>query len=163
MTLLMPSKESANNGGSSVPSLGFREASFADLDLLAVMNAELLTYELGSAPPVERLRAQLESFFAQGARATVMIILGMPAGYALHNEGPDLMHLQHFLIRAPWRGMGLGAAFLRHLESALESPKPIQVEALLSNGKGLAFWRSHGFGDFYLGLRKNPVAADARG
>jgi GNAT superfamily N-acetyltransferase len=136
----------------------FREASADDLDLLALMNAELLEYELGSAPPVERLRAQLESFFAQGAKATLVTILGMPAGYALHTEREDLMFLQHFLIRSPWRGMGLGTAFLKYLEEGLASPKPIQVEALLSNGKGLAFWRSRGFGDFYMGLRKNPEA-----
>lgn len=136
--------------------VAFREASSSDLDLLALMNRELLEYELGTAPPVELLRAQLESAFGRGSRASIMTILSMPAGYALHTEGPELMHLQHFLIRAPWRGMGIGTIFLNHLEAEMQSPKPIQVEALLSNGKGLAFWRSQGFWDFYLGLRKNP-------
>lgn len=137
-------------------SMAFKDASSSDLDLLALMNSELLEYELGSAPSVELLRGQIESGLAQGSRATILTICGMPAGYALYTERPELMHLQHFLIRGPWRRMGLGTVFLRHLESSLQSPKPIHVEALLSNGKGIAFWRSHGFGDFYLGLRKNP-------
>jgi len=147
---------SATDGAGEGSQTAFRVASADDLDLLALMNAELLEYELGSSPPVEKLREQLESSFAQGAKATIVTVCGMPAGYALHKEKPDLMHLQHFLISAPWRKMGLGTAFLRHLESSLEAPKPIQVEALLLNGKGIDFWRSQGFVDLYLGLRKNP-------
>jgi len=143
--------------------VAFRAASAQDLDLLALMNAELLEYELGSAPPTERLRAQLESFFARGAKATLVTILEMPAGYALHTEREDLMHLHHFLIRTPWRGRGLGTVFLKYLEAEVSPSKPIQVEALLSNGKGIAFWRSRGFGDFYLGLRKNPPSPEDAG
>ena len=149
---------SATDGAGEGSTVVYRAASADDLDLLALMNSELLEYELGSSPPVERLRALLESFFAQGAKATILTLCGMPAGYAVHTEGPELLFLQHFLIWSPWRGQGLGTAFLKYLEEGLASPKPIQVEALLSNGKGLAFWRSRGFGDFYMGLRKNPEA-----
>lgn len=138
------------------PSVAFRTVSPDDLDLLALMNAELLEHELGSAPPVERLREQLASAIAQGSRALIVQVGGLPAGYALYFESEEVLILRHFLIRSPWRRIGMGSSFLRHLESLMESPKPIQVEALLSNGAGLEFWRSQGFADFYLGLRKNP-------
>jgi len=156
MTWPMTQSASKTDGAGEGSQTAFRVASADDLDLLALMNAELLEYELGSSPPVERLRAQLESFFAQGAKATILTICGMPVGYAVHTEGPELLFLQHFLIRSRWRGMGLGTTFLNYLEAGVSKPKAIQVEALLSNGKGLAFWRSRGFGDFYMGLRKNP-------
>ena len=120
MTFSMPSDQPGSDEVSGMPSVAFREASSTDLDLLALMNAELLEFEIGSAPSVEILRGQIESGFDQGSRAMIVTICGMPAGYALYTEKPDLMYLQHFLIRGPWRM----EADRREFNSARAIPRP---------------------------------------
>ena len=120
MTLWVPSHRAMNQGIDASLAVDFREASSADLDLLALMNAELLEFEIGSAPSVEILRGQIESGFDQGSRAMIVTICGMPAGYVLYTEKPDLMYLQHFLIRDPWRM----EADRREFNSARAIPRP---------------------------------------
>ena len=76
-----------------------------------------------------------------------------PFGYALFRELPDCMHLRHFFVEREVRRRGLGRrAFERLRRRGFPRDKRVLVEVLTWNAAGLAFWKSVGFSERYLGL-----------
>ena len=82
-----------------------------------------------------------------------------PIGYALFRDLPECVHLRHFFVAPEYRGIGLGRrAFHRLRAEFFPADKRVLVEVLTWNASGLAFWKSLGFGERYLGLQL-PVAS----
>jgi GNAT superfamily N-acetyltransferase len=125
---------------------------------LAAWNAMLIRderhdNEMTGAELTDRLREWLAAEY----RACVFEIGGKPFGYALFRDLSDCTHVRHFFVEAAYRRRGLGRkAFERLRSDAFAADKRVLVEVLVDNARGVAFWKSVGFGERYLGMQLPP-------
>lgn len=110
---------------------------------------------------VDEIEARLSEWLDQGYRAHVFEADGVPCGYAIHRELPDIAHLRHFYVAPEFRRRGVGsAAFAVLRREIFPQDRKLLVEALVTNGPGIAFWESLGFVQRYVGLQMAPDAKD---
>ena len=144
----------------AVADLTVRLARPDECALLARFNADLIRDEghdnvMGIAELGERMREWL----ADDYRACLFEAGAVPIGYALFRDLSECVHLRHFFVVPEYRGIGLGRrAFHRLRAEFFPADKRVLVEVLTWNASGLAFWKSLGFGERYLGLQL-PVAS----
>jgi len=123
--------------------------------LLAQFNADLSRDERHeNAMSIAELGQRMREWLADDYRACFFEAGAGPIGYALFRDLPECVHLRHFFVAPEYRGMGLGRrAFLRLHAEFFPADKRVLVEVLSWNASGLAFWKSLGFGERYLGLQ----------
>jgi GNAT superfamily N-acetyltransferase len=144
-----------NSPAATVGELTVRLARLDECTLLGQFNVQLIRDErhenaMSSAELAERMREWL----ADDYRACLFETRAGPIGYALFRDLPECVHLRHFFIVSECRGTGLGRrAFERTRAQFFPAGKRILVEVLSWNAAGLAFWKSLGFGERYLGLQ----------
>ena len=149
--------------GARVNDLAFRWATLDDCDLLGAWNRELIDDELHDNPMNAReLADRMRGWLANEYRAVMFEQRGAPVAYALYREIPEGIHLRQFFVVRTERRRGVGARALALLRLHVFPPdKRVLVEAMERNPGGLAFWRSMGFVDRYVGLElaAQPQAA----
>ena len=145
----------AESRAATVGDLTVRLARLGECALLGQFNAQLIRDErhenaMTSAELAERMREWL----ADDYRACLFETKAGPVGYALFRDLPECVHLRHFFVVPECRGIGLGRrAFHCTRAEFFPVDKRILVEVLSWNAAGLAFWKSLGFGERYLGLQ----------
>lgn len=137
--------------------LSWREASAADLGLLAEWNHQLIRDEGHRNPmTVEQLAARMQQWL-QGEYRAVLFMSDEPVGYALFKQDAELIYLRQFFVRRDRRRAGLGrAAFLILREQVWPRDLRLTVDVLCQNQGGVAFWRSVGYRDYCLTLEIRP-------
>ena len=141
--------------------LTVRLARLDECALLGEFNAQLIRDErhenaMGAAELGERMREWLAGEY----RACLFDTKAGPTGYALFRDLPECVHLRHFFVVPECRGIGLGRrAFHRLRAEFFPADKRVLVEVLAWNASALAFWKSLGFGERYLGLQL-PAASE---
>ncbi|WP_239083968.1 GNAT family N-acetyltransferase [Asanoa ishikariensis] len=74
---------------------------------------------------------------------------GLPVAYAVWRNDEDGIYVRQFFVGRDHRRKGLGrAGFTALLERW--GDKPVKLDALVHNERGLAFWRALGFRDYSL-------------
>ena len=75
------------------------------------------------------------------------------AGYAVWRVEDRGAYLRHFFICRDQRRLGLGRAAMKQLcRDVFPKDRPIQIEVVVRNQAGIAFWRAIGFRDFGLSM-----------
>ena len=83
-------------------------------------------------------------------------------GYALFREEADYTYLRQFYVKREYRRQGIGRTAMDWLcQYIWNDGRPIRVEVLVVNPAGLAFWKSVGFGEYFLTLEKEASAEAA--
>src|SRR5438445_433045 len=105
-------------------------------------------------------KAMVEEALANvdGTPREIFVCDSVDTGYALYRELREFVHLRQFYIASEHRRRGIGAAALGALrEREFPAGKRVLVEAMSWNAAALAFWRSCGFCDRYVGLEAPPL------
>ena len=149
----------AGSQAPAVADLVVRLARPDECALLARFNADLIRDERhDNAMDIAELGERMREWLADGYRACLFETGAGPVGYALFRDLPECVHLRHFFIVPEYRGIGMGRRAFQRLHAAFFPPgKRVLVEVLTWNASGLAFWKSLGFGERYVGLQL-PVA-----
>jgi GNAT superfamily N-acetyltransferase len=137
--------------------VAWREASEADLGLLAEWNHQLIRDEGHRNPmTVEQLAERMRKWL-QGEYRAVVFSSEEPVGYALFKVEADAVYLRQFFVRRDRRRSGIGqAAFAILKETIWPSGVRLTVDVLCHNQSGIAFWRSVGYRDYCLTLEMMP-------
>ena len=138
-----------------VADLKVRLARPAENALLAQYNAQLIRDERHeNAMSIAELGIRIREWLADDYQACLFETRAGPLGYALFRELAECMHLRHFFVVPEYRRNGLGRrAFQRLRAEFFPADKRVLVEVLAWNAGGIAFWKSLGFGERYLGLQ----------
>lgn len=152
----------AGSRAPAVADLALRLARQDECARLAQFNAQLIRDERhDNAMSVAELAQRMREWLADDYLACFFESRAGPIGYALFRDMPECVHLRHFFIVPEFRGTGLGRrAFQRLRAEFFPVDKGVLVEVLAWNAGGLAFWKSLGFGERYLGLQL-PAASGA--
>jgi GNAT superfamily N-acetyltransferase len=138
---------------SAGPDVVVRPAGVDEIELLASWNAQLIRDERhDNTMSTPELASRLREWLASDYRAAVFEVDATPFGYALFRELPDCMHLRHFFVERKVRRRGLGRRAFERLRLEFPADKRVLVEVLTWNAAGIAFWKSVGFSERYLGL-----------
>lgn len=129
----------------------WREATDADVALLAGMNRQLREDEAPLAEPLRvNFEARMRGWLAGEYSAVLFELDDRPVGYALwrDNEGRGV-YLRQFFVARERRRQGLGRRAFELLSSEVLPPgTDITLEVLEQNPVGLAFWQALGFGAY---------------
>jgi GNAT superfamily N-acetyltransferase len=142
----------------SAGELVVRRATRADVDELAALNEQLIVDEGASTP--ERgaeLAARTFGFLADGYEAAFVERDGEVVAYALwRHEGAGVHVRQFFVVREQRRG-GVGRRAFALLTEELWPDRPLSLDVLVGNERGLGFWRALGFVDHTVAMRRAPL------
>lgn len=134
-----------------------RQATKADLDLLAAFNEDLILEE-GHRNPMseEQLRDRMRVWLEKGEyQAWIAEEDGHPQGYALTRHDPEWLYIRQLFITPEARRKGMGTALVDAVINAAKlKDHRVRIEVLTKNAAGIAFWRSCGFGDYAITLEK---------
>ncbi len=130
-----------------------RICTSADVPALARMNRMLIEDERAENDmTLSQLEARMAGFLAGDYRAFLFGAAGEEVGYALVNLSASPLYLRQFFIRREKRRSGHGRtafqALLKHLNA-----QTIDIDVLVWNGAGRAFWQSLGFQERFVSMR----------
>ncbi|MEX2118906.1 MAG: GNAT family N-acetyltransferase [Pirellulales bacterium] len=128
----------------------YRFATAADVSLLAAMNRQLIQDEghRNRMSPAE-LEQRMNGWLKEEYEAVLFENDGRAVGYALYKRETDRVYLRQFFVEADQRRKGIGSAAVAWLLSnAWRQSLRIQLDVLVGNSAGIAFWRSLGFADY---------------
>ncbi|SNT37994.1 Acetyltransferase (GNAT) family protein [Asanoa hainanensis] len=74
---------------------------------------------------------------------------GLPVAYAVWRDDEDGIYVRQFFVSRDHRREGLGRVGFAALVDGW-GDKPVKLDALVHNERGLAFWRALGFRDYSL-------------
>jgi predicted acetyltransferase len=138
----------------------YRRATRADAPALAAMNARLIRDEgHRNRMTAAELEARMAGWLGGGYEAVLFEESGRPVGYALYRRDPDHIYLRQFFVLPDCRRRGVGRAAVAWLWRHAWGPARVQVEVLVGNAVGVAFWRAVGFRDYAITLEAEPEAA----
>jgi GNAT superfamily N-acetyltransferase len=141
--------------------LAFREATAADVPMLALFNERLIADEWGGGMSRERLEERFHRWLADGDyRALLFVEGGETVAYALVSVDEDSAYVRHFYVVDAHRARGVGRrAIALLLRDVVPPTMRITLDVLASNAVGHRFWRSVGFTDYAVRMERLPVAA----
>ncbi|MFM7679215.1 MAG: N-acetyltransferase family protein, partial [Roseiflexaceae bacterium] len=115
-----------------------------DCAQLARMNKQLIVAE-GSDNPMDEaaLTARMHGFLHGSYRAWFFVSAADIVGYTLVDTARTPYYVRHFFVVASMRRQGLGRQAFALLKAQLDH-QPIELEVLVSNPAGLAFWQALG-------------------
>lgn len=100
----------------------------------------------------------MRGWLAADYRTAIGRVEQTPALYALWRpDESDGIHLRHFFVAREFRRRGLGRAALHALHADFWPGRTVSLDVLVHNERGIAFWRSLGFQDYALALRRPPT------
>lgn len=137
--------------------LSWREATDADLGLLAEWNHQLIRDEGHRNPmTVPELSARMQGWL-RGEYRALIFIADEPVAYGLFRQEKELVYLRQFFVRRDRRREGVGRAALEILRHDIW-PKDIRltVDVLSQNHAAISFYRNAGFQDYALTLEIMP-------
>ena len=124
------------------------------LPTLTRMNRELYEDEKNDCiPPDDVLEQRLKNYLDQGAKAFLFEKDGETAGYALINLNATPNYLLHFYICREHRRSHLGTQAFHLLLKELNTDR-MDLDVLCWNERGMAFWKSLGFRERCIIMRK---------
>ena len=136
----------------------FRPATVDDCAQLAELNHQLIRDEghrnrMTVAELEERMRAWLEGEY----RAMLFEDGGKTVAYALFREQPEEVYLRQLFVVRNQRSQRIGRRAVEVLRSQVwPKTKRLTVDVLVTNTRGVAFWRQVGFTDYCLSLEILP-------
>lgn len=119
-------------------------------DMVLALYAEDPSGEPITREKVRRTAAELLARPDKG-RIVLFDLGGETIGYAIvihywSNEyGGDIATLDEIYVRPPWRGRGVGSAFIEHVAATWDGVVALQLEVTPRNGRALALYRRSGF------------------
>ena len=134
----------------------FRTGGKRDLGLLAELNRQLIEDE-GHANPmsVPELEKRMRGWLVRTYTAVLFLDEDAVVGYALYRSDDAGIFLRQFFISRSERRKGRGRAAMELLLGRIWPPgTTVTLEALWTNQAAISFWRSLGFGDYALTLRR---------
>lgn len=137
----------------------WREATTADIPLLARMNAALIEDE-GHQNPMElhELGQRMHNWLAGAYTAVIIEDQGTPVAYALYRRADDGwdgngIYLRQFFVERATRRRGIGRACIDLLQQQVwPQGTRITLETLLHNHCALEFFKSLGFREYAMSL-----------
>lgn len=133
-----------------------REATLADCALLGQLNRQLISAEHSDNLMDEhQLSVRMAGFLADGYRAWLFVQADAVIGYALVHMRSDPPYIRQFLVVATHRRQGRG----RHAFAALHQVLGggvVDLDVLVWNESGAAFWQALGFRPRFTRLRLAP-------
>ncbi|MFP4356245.1 MAG: GNAT family N-acetyltransferase [Phycisphaerae bacterium] len=148
------------------PFISARLATADDAPLLAELNKQLIVDEGHRNPMnVQQLAQRMRGWLTGEYHGAIFSQGGSIVGYALWRKEDDGYYLRQFYIVRESRRRGLGRAGIEWLRRhAWVDAERISLEVLISNQRGVAFWRSVGFADYCLRMEMDlpckPPQAD---
>jgi ribosomal protein S18 acetylase RimI-like enzyme len=138
------------------PPIRLNAATLQDTDLLAEMNGRLIEDEnydkrFTSHELCTRMRGFLESTYRAYLFHTGEQPRSDVVGYVLVNLAQDPIYIRQFYVRPEYRRMGHGRRAIAALREELKV-RDLDVEVMIWNETGLAFWKGLGFVPRYVGL-----------
>ena len=121
-----------------------REATAADLDLLAEWNHQLVVDERADNPmDVAHLRERMSNWLVEeGLRAVIFTITNHDVAYALFHETDEYVHLRQFFVDRDHRRQGHGRTAMHILKNSIwPQNKSLTVGVLTHNTDAYSFWR----------------------
>jgi GNAT superfamily N-acetyltransferase len=130
-----------------------RACTPSDVPALAQMNRMLIEDERAENDmTLPQLEARMAGFLAGEYRAFLFGAAGEEIGYALINLSQSPLYLRQFFICREKRRSGFGRAAFQALLQHLNT-RTIDIDVLVWNEAGRAFWQSLGFRERYVSMR----------
>lgn len=138
--------------------LSFRDASDADVPLLADWNQRLIREEgHRNSMTLEQLQDRMKKWLQTGEYQAAIFSDTKPVAYSLYKKEETLIYIRQFYVRSDHRRKGVGSAAVALLRSQIwPAGVRLTVEVLCNNTAGVAFWRSVGYKDYCLALEIMP-------
>jgi GNAT superfamily N-acetyltransferase len=137
--------------------LSWREASEADVTLLAEWNHQLIRDEGHRNPMTNVELADRMKNWLRGEYRAVIFSDTEPVAYALFKREDALLYLRHLFVRRDRRRAGIGRRAVQILRSEIwPSGIRLTVDVLCQNHAVIAFWRSVGYRDYCLTMEIIP-------
>lgn len=137
--------------------LSWREASEADLPMLAEWNHQLIRDEGHRNPMTVAELADRMKHWLKGEYRAVIFSETDPVAYALFKQEDALIYLRQLFVRRDRRRIGIGRGAFTILRSEIWPPGVrLTVDVLCRNHGAVAFWRSVGYRDYCLTLEIMP-------
>jgi ribosomal protein S18 acetylase RimI-like enzyme len=135
-----------------------REATAADLPLLARLNRELIEDQRSSNPmTLAELEERMRGWLGGEYRA-VFFELDEVVAYALFRPAEGGIHLRQFFVLRSFRRRGIGRGAIEAFRRRyVPAGAAVTLEVLVHNETGIAFWRALGFEEHALSLRLPPA------
>ncbi|ACB77569.1 GNAT family N-acetyltransferase [Opitutus terrae] len=139
--------------------LTWREATAADLPLLAEWNHQLIRDEgHRNAMTVPELIERMQGWLRAEYQAIVFCAAGEPVAYALYRHDDESLYLRQFFVRRDRRRLGLGRAAITALRHEIWPQETrLTLDVLCGNTAGIAFWHAVGYRDYCLTLEIPPA------
>jgi ribosomal protein S18 acetylase RimI-like enzyme len=135
-----------------------RRATPDDAPLLGALNEQLIVDE--GAATSERgaeLVARMRGFLEGGYSAAFVERDGEVVAYALWRPDGEGVHVRQFFVVREHRRAGVGRRAFALLTEVLWPDVPLALDVLVTNERGVGFWRSLGFADHTLAMRRPPL------
>jgi GNAT superfamily N-acetyltransferase len=136
----------------------FRPATTDDCSLLAELNHQLICDEGHRNPmTVAELEDRMRGWLTSEYRGVVYEDGGEVIAYALFREQPEEIYLRQLFVVRHRRRQGIGRRAVEILRSRVwPKTKRLTVDVLVTNKRGVAFWREVGYTDYCLSLEILP-------
>jgi len=135
------------------------KAKVTELDLLVQLNRQLDEDEPHPNPlPLPALAQRMARWLDSGEYQVLLFRSGDELiGYAAWRTEEVGTYLRHFFICRDRRRQGWGRAAIQQLcRDVFPKDRPINIDTVVGNKSGIAFWRAVGFRDFSLGMELKP-------
>jgi ribosomal protein S18 acetylase RimI-like enzyme len=135
--------------------VNLRFASLQDVPLLAELNRQLIEDERASnAMSIAELEARMRAWLEGEYRAALFEVAAETVAYALFRPTDEGIYLRQFFVARSQRRKGHGRRAIRLLrEQLLQTGQTLELDVLVHNDIGLAFWRALGFREHALSFR----------
>lgn len=131
------------------------KCTFDNLSLLAKLNKELYEDESNdNIPAVDILEERLKLAMEKGAKAYLFRYDGEVSGYALVRTETSPYYLSHFFICKNMRRKHIGTIAFNKLMNELDTDS-IDLDVFCWNKRGQGFWKSLGFEERCIIMRKS--------
>jgi predicted acetyltransferase len=142
--------------------IDLKQAEVSDCGLLALLNRAVIIAEqsdntMSYGALVERMQGLLVSTY----QAWLFRADGVVVGYALVDMSVEPKYVRHFCIVESMRGQGYGTAAFATLQTILGG-EPLDIDVLVWNNAGTAFWTKLGFVPRYTRMRLPSTVRDVR-
>lgn len=137
------------------------KAKSTDVDLLTRLNRQLDEDEPHPYPlPLSALTERMARWINTGDYEVLLFRAGdQLIGYAAWRADEFGTDLRHLFICRDRRRQGWGRAAMQRLcRDVFPKDRPVNIDAVVGNESGIAFWRAIGFQDFSIGME---LKADA--
>ncbi len=138
--------------------MNFRQADKSDLVLLSRWNHQLIRDERHRNPMnILQLKRRMSGWLKKEYKALLFEEDQVPIGYALYRKEKDHIYLRQFFIDKPYRRKGRGQKAMKLLITRCWPRKSrVVLEVLIRNERAIRFWKSVGFKEYCLTMKKGP-------